>query len=461
MAVGMEQYQGLALQQTLSPQMQQSLNILQAPITELRQLVAQELAENPVLEEIGGPTDANEPKAEASTSGLEDEWGDYYTQASGGERWTQEDQERRQHFFDSQTREQTLLEHLDEQLALGDFTDAERRAAQVIIGNIDENGYYPGPIEEAAYPIGCTVAEAEEALEKVQGFDPAGVGARDLRECLLIQLRRGGHGDDLAARIVDHHLDDLARRRLPELAKTFSVPVAEVVAAGEQIKALNPRPGRIFAANENPLISPDILVSPEDDGRYIVSLNQTDLPHLRISNSYKDLIGMGKTTREVRDFLRERIRGGRFFMKCLEQRNSTLLAIAQVIVDRQQDFLEQGPEALRPMTMSQVAQEVGVHETTVSRAVSGKYLKTPQGLFELKYFFTSGYRTDGGEAVSNESVRKAIQELVRMENSAKPFSDQQLVKELSERGLKVARRTVAKYREQLGILPSHMRKEYR
>lgn len=455
---GLEQYQGLSLQQTLSPQMQQSLHILQAPITELRQLVAEELAVNPVLEEV--VTDQGEEKGSAEPEGasLEDEWRDYYVQG-GGERWTAEDGERRQHFFDSQTREPTLGEFLGEQLGTGDFSDEEKRCAAVILGNLDGNGYYLGPIEEAAYPLGLTVAEAEGVLERLQGFDPAGVCARDLRECLLIQLRRSGEGETVAARIVEKYLEELARKKWGDIAKGLGVTADEVVAAAARIRQLDPRPGLAFAPDENPVVSPDVVVV-EVEGHYEVELNETDLPHLRISNSYKDLVGMGKQPKEVRHFLRERIRGGRFFMKCLEQRNNTLLAIARVIVNKQGDFLERGPEALHPMTMSEVAAEVGVHETTVSRAVSGKYIATPRGLFELKFFFTSGYRTSEGEAVSNESVRQAIRELVRSEDGRKPLSDQQIVRLLGERGLNVARRTIAKYREQLGILPSHMRKGY-
>jgi RNA polymerase sigma-54 factor len=225
------------------------------------------------------------------------------------------------------------------------------------------------------------------------------------------------------------------------------------------IRQLDPRPGAAFAFDENQVISPDVTVA-EEDGEFHVRLNDGDLPNLRLSDGYKDMVGLGGEGRDVREFLREKIRGGRFFIKCLQQRQQTILAISEEILKRQKDFFVGGPSHLRPMTMSQVAEAVGVHETTVSRAVSGKYMATPHGVFELKYFFTSGYTTEDGGTLSNESVRQAIQELVKTENPKKPLSDQALAEALAGQGIPIARRTIAKYREQLGILPSSMRKGF-
>ena len=456
---GMEQIQGLALQQTLSPQMQQSLHILQAPLMELRQLVTAELESNPTLEEE--PRDVSrQPDSEDSRKAeLSDQWNEYYAQRATSEPWTAEAQARRQHFFDSQTKAPTLQQHLLEQMNGSDMSAQDRGVGLVVIGNIDDQGYLRATTGEIASQAGCREEEAEKVIEIVQGFDPAGAGARSLSECLFIQLRRSGRQYSLESRIVQHYLEELSRRKLPEIAKLCHVSLGDVQNAAEAIAGLEPRPGRPFSSEEEQTILPDVIVERDDDD-YTVSLNDEEIPSLRIGDRYKDMLSQSAADREVRDYLREKIRGGRFFIRCVQQRQHTLLNIAREIVARQRDFFDLGPANLRPMTMSNVAQVVGVHETTVSRAVSGKYLASPRGLFELKYFFTSGYTTSDGESVSNESVRQAIAEIVRAEDARHPLSDQDIVAMLSERGLPIARRTVAKYRDQLGILPSHLRKSF-
>jgi RNA polymerase sigma-54 factor len=456
---GIEQIQGLSLQQALSPQMQQSLGILQAPITELRQLVATELAENPALEEQTPETASDPHPGEPAGGALADEWREAYAQRAASEPWTAEALERRRHFFDSQTRPQTLHEFLLEQLHQEDIPEHLLEPARIIIGNLDDNGWFRGTLEEASYPLGLTPSDAERALEYVQALDPPGVAARDLAECLLLQLRRKGRGESLEARIVTGHLEALARRKIPEIAAALDTTPAEVQEAAAAIKSLDPRPGRAFAPDDNPVVVPDVVIERDGDD-YTVTLNESEIPALRISDDAKDMIGLGTQNREVRDYLRDKIRGGRFFIRCIQQRQQTILHIAREIAARQRDFLESGPSHLRPMTMSQVAAATGVHETTVSRAVSGKYMATPQGLFEMKYFFTSSHATDTGQTLSNESVRQAIQDIVKSENPRDPLSDQALVGALAGRGIRVARRTVAKYREQLGILPSNLRREF-
>ena len=451
---GFNQVQGMALQQTLSPQMQQSLHILQAPISELRQLVAEELAQNPFLEE----TTRENPTAEPSPDSPPDDQLDLPPPLTKGLfQWTSEDLERRQHFLDSQTQPPTLQSHLQNQLDLEGWSGQKLASAKIIIGSLDEDGYYRGQIEEAAYPVGLTVSEAEAILEELQDFDPPGVCARNLSECLLIQLRKKGRENSLPAQIVRHHLELLARKKYQTLARLLDCSPEAVAQAAEEIRQLNPRPGAAFSQTDNPVIAADVIIE-KIDGEYSVRINDEEIPPLVISNTYKDLLATAGQPREVRDFLREKLRDSRFFLKCIEQRNLTLLAIANQIVERQRDFLEYGPSHLRPLTMSQVASALGIHETTVSRAVSGKYAATPQGLFELKYFFTSGYTTSSGEELSNESIRRAILEIIRSEDPSSPLSDQQIVETLQNRGIPIARRTVAKYREQLGILPSHLRK---
>jgi RNA polymerase sigma-54 factor len=456
---GMEQIQGLALQQTLSPQMQQSLHILQAPLMELRQLVTAELEANPTLEEEPREV-AQEPEdQELQREDLTDQWNEYYAQRATSEPWTADAQARRQHFFDSQTKAPTLQQHLLEQMNGSEMSSQERGIALVIIGNIDEQGYLRATTAEIATQAGCLEEDVEKAIQIVQGFDPAGVAGRNLSECLFIQLRRSGRQYSLESRIVQHYLEELSRRKLPEIARLCHVSLSDVQNAAEAIARLEPRPGRPFSAEDEQTILPDVIVE-RDGNDYTVSLNDDEIPSLRIGDRYKDMLSQSAGDREVRDYLREKIRGGRFFIRCVQQRQHTLLNIAREIVARQRDFFDLGPAHLRPMTMSKVAQAVGVHETTVSRAVSGKYLASPRGLFELKYFFTSGYITENGESVSNESVRQAIAEIVHNEDSKHPLSDQDIVAMLAERGLPIARRTVAKYREQIGILPSHLRKSF-
>ncbi len=455
----MEQIQGLALQQTLSPQMQQSLHILQAPLMELRQLVTAELEANPTLEEEPREIPPDAESQDSQRPELTDQWNEYYAQRATSEPWTADAQARRQHFFDSQTKAPTLQQHLLDQISGTEMTSQERGIALVIIGNIDDQGYLRATTAEMAAQAGCREEDVEKVIEIAQGFDPAGVAARNLSECLFIQLRRSGRQYSLESRIVQHYLEELSRRKLPEIARLCHVSLRDVQTAAEAIARLEPRPGRPFSAEDEQTILPDVIVERDGDD-YTVSLNDDEIPALRIGDRYKDMLSQSAGDREVRDYLREKIRGGRFFIRCVQQRQHTLLNIAREIVARQRDFFDLGPAHLRPMTMSKVAQAVGVHETTVSRAVSGKYLASPRGLFELKYFFTSGYTTDNGESVSNESVRQAIAEIVRNEDTRHPLSDQDIVAMLSERGLPIARRTVAKYREQIGILPSHLRKSF-
>lgn len=452
---GMEQIAGMALQQTMSPQMQQSLNILQAPLMELRELVDTELRENPVLEEV--PSDKSTEEAGNSSSDLEDQWQDYYVQHTPTESWTKEALERRQHFFESQAGTPTLQEHLLEQLLTASWPKPEARIAAEIIGNLDEQGYFRADLEDVAYATDSLPLDVERILEMVQEFDPPGIAARNLGECLLLQLKHQGKQHSTEARIARHHLEELGRKKIQDIALALGTTVQEVQHAAEEIAKLNPRPGRAFSAEPDQSIIPEILI--ERDGEdYVVQVNSDEIPALRISDNYKDMLA--DSSREVREYIRDKIKNGKFFLKSLQQRQQTLQNLGREIVLRQRDFLDHGPSHLRPMTMSQVADAIGVHETTVSRAASGKYIATPRGIFEIKYLFTHGYTNSEGQEVSNESVRQAIQKLVREENPRHPRSDQDIVEHLKGQGLAVARRTVAKYRDQLGILPSHLRKAF-
>lgn len=463
----MHQSQNMSLQQVLAPQLQQSLAILQAPMLELRHIIQQEIQTNPVIEE-----DITEPSIEDKQQEMEDfkdefeklakldeEWRDYMAQSSSYSGRTSDEEERRQFFFDSIVSEETLQQHLLDQLNMLDLNQDDRRTAELIVGNIDDIGFLQITPEEMALNTGIPEPNFRKMLDLVQTFHPVGVGALDLRDCLLIQLRRLGKETSLEYRIVEYHLADLGKRRFPEIGRKLGIPPDQVQKHANFIGTLDPRPGQIFTPDPNNYVLPDVNVE-KISGEYCITLNGEQIPHLRISNTYKDLMSQEGNGPEVKDYIREKIRSGKFLIKSIHQRQQTIHNIATEIVKHQHEFLERGAAHLKPLTMVQIANIVGVHETTVSRAISGKYMATPQGVFDLKYFFTPGYQTAEGENMSNTSVKGSIAELVKNEDTSHPLSDKEIVKILSERGIPIARRTVAKYRNELNILPSNMRKQY-
>ncbi len=465
---GMQQTQNLSMQQVLAPQLQQSLVILQAPMLELRNIVQQELQTNPVLEEENPEAPSAEEQAQQNDdfkeefdqlAKLDEEWREYMAQNSGYNSRSDDDEERRQFFFDSIANQETLQQHLIGQINGAELSPTDRRLAELIIGNIDDNGFLQTSPEEMNANTGVAVSDLKRILEVIQSFHPAGVGALDLRDCLLLQLRKLGKEAGLEYQIISKHLDELGKRRFPEIARRLGVTVDQVQQAAYSIATLDPKPGAIFAPDPNNYVLPDVSVE-KIGNKYMVMLNGEQIPHLRISNTYKDLMAQNGSGGDVKDYIREKIRSGKFLIKSIHQRQQTISNIANQIVSRQEEFLDNGTAYLRPMTMVQIAEAVGVHETTVSRAISGKYISTPQGVFEMRYFFTPGYQTANGESMSNTSVKDAILDLIKGETATNPLSDKDIVSILSERGIPIARRTVAKYRNELSILPSNMRKQY-
>ncbi|MEY2491886.1 MAG: polymerase sigma-54 factor [Verrucomicrobiota bacterium] len=466
---GMHQSQNLSLQQVLAPQLQQSLLILQAPLLELRNLVQQEMETNPVLEELA--TDPEAPPTDTAAADqefkeefdklakLDEEWRDYMAQSSGYSARSHEDEEKRQFFFDSIVTQETLQQHLMSQLNQQVLNANDRKTAELIIGNIDDNGFLQTTPEEMALNTGIAQADFEHMLTLIQSFYPPGVGARNLQECLLIQLKRSGKGNNLEYKIIAEHMQDLGKRRFPEIARRMGITVEQVQKCANNIAQLEPRPGAIFAEAPKNYVVPDVTVE-KINGEYQIILNGEQIPHLRISNTYKDIMAQEGNGNEVKDYIRDKIRSGKFLIKSIHQRQQTISNIAHQIVSRQREFFEHGSSQLKPMTMVQIADAVGVHETTVSRAISGKYMATPQGVYEMKYFFTPGYQTSSGESMSNTSVKEAILDLVKGEDGSAPLSDKEIVEILSKRGIPIARRTVAKYRTELNILPSNMRRKY-
>src|SRR5258706_5390810 len=498
MAQGLHLSQRLSQSMVLAPQLQQSLALLQAPTLELKALVEQELQQNPVLEEVAAeeveqkekperegdktvevrdPTDPPadvtfDPATEKGTAPVDDfqaeferltqldqEWRDHFAQTNLPMKQSAEEEEKRQFMFDSLVAGTSLQESLMEQVRMSELSEEQRSIAEVIIGNIDDYGYLKSSAEELAFSANITPERVLEVLKTIQTFHPPGVGARDLRECLLLQLQRDRREKSIEHRIVAEFFDALGKRRLPEIARGTGETVDEVQKAVARIGLLEPRPGRAFLPDNDQYILPEVFVSTVGE-EYVVTTNNEQIPHLRISNTYKDLMAQADSSAEVREYIREKIRAGKFLIKSLHQRQQTILNIAREIVKRQREFMDNGVANLKPMTMVQVAEVVGVHETTVSRAVSGKYMQTPRGIFEMKYFFTSAIQTASGEGMSNTSVKDMIADIFKDEDQGKPLSDQEVVRMLSDKGIVIARRTVAKYRSELNILPSNLRKVY-
>jgi RNA polymerase sigma-54 factor len=505
MAQGLHLAQRLSQSLVLSPQMQQSLALLQAPTLELKALVEQELQQNPVLEEAASAeadqedknkaedgespesSDPTEPpediafeaeteKGEAGSENtteraddflaefeklaqIDQEYRDHFAATNMPMRQSAEDEEKRQFMFDSIVAPTSLQEVLLEQVRDGKLTEEQRSIAELLIGNIDDYGYLKTSVDELAFSTNIPAEKIEAILRIVQTFDPPGVGARDLQECLLRQLERAGEEKSVEYRIIKDFMDALGKRRIPEIARGLAMDVEDVQESIGRIARLEPRPGRAFLSDSNQYILPEVFVNRLGDD-FVVTTNNEQIPHLRISNTYKDLMAQSGNSAEVLNYIREKIRAGKFLIKSLHQRQQTILNIGIEIVKRQRDFMDKGVAFLKPLTMVQVAEVVGVHETTVSRAVSGKYMQTPQGIFEMKYFFTAGIQTASGEGMSNTSVKDMIAEMFKKEDPTKPLSDQEIVKMLQEKGIVIARRTVAKYRSELNILPSNLRKVY-
>ncbi|MFO1476877.1 MAG: RNA polymerase factor sigma-54 [Verrucomicrobiota bacterium] len=501
MAQGLQLSQRLTQSLVLAPQLQQSLALLQAPTLELKALVEQELQQNPVLEETPvaeveiqeretrdgespapeAAADPSEPPADLTfdpatekpsdapvddfqaeferLAQLDQEWRDHFAQTNVPMRRSAEDEEKRQFMFDSLVVATSLQEMLLEQVRESTLKEDQWPVAELIIGNIDDYGYLKATVEELGATTGLPPEKILDVLKVIQTFDPPGVGARDLRECLLFQMERAGQQETLEYRIVRDFMEALGKRRIPEIARGTGCEVDEVQEALERIARLEPRPGRAFLPDNDQYVLPEVFVQRSGDD-FNITTNNEHIPHLRISNTYKDLMAQGENSAEVRNYIREKIRAGKFLIKSLHQRQQTILNIAREIVHRQREFMEKGVAFLKPLTMVQVAEVVGVHETTVSRAVSGKYMDTPQGIFEMKYFFTAGIQTASGDGLSNTSVKDMISEIFKKEDPGKPLSDQEVVKMLKEKGIVIARRTVAKYRTELNILPSNLRKVY-
>jgi RNA polymerase sigma-54 factor len=461
------------LQQRLvmTPKLQQAIKLLQMPALELQQKLTHELLHNPLLEEAEEPgeeEEVQEPEARAAEDegefkAGEDEmdWGRYLK--DGFEMGGQEIGEREEpdDFYERvPVVRSSLDDHLVSQLRLSVDSPEEIKIGEFIIGSLDRNGFLTCSVDEIVGFTGADTKQVEDVLAVIRTFDPPGVGAADLRQCLLLQLDQQGLSESLAARLVGENLDDLLGKRYREIARNLKKTVKEIQAAAEVVAGLDPRPGTRYSAEEPRYIVPDLIVDKVEDD-YVVQINDKNVPRLRVSRAYRDILtGARRKNKTEEDYVKKKLDSARWLIKTIDQRRRTMVKVMQAILDAQRSFFDKGVEYIKPLTLQQIANVVEMHESTVSRVTNGKYVQTPRGVYELKYFFSPGLKTDGGEDASSKRVKARIQEIVEGEDSKRPLSDQDIAARLKGEGFSVARRTVAKYRDQLGILRARMRKEY-
>jgi RNA polymerase sigma-54 factor len=461
----------------MNPRLYQAMDLLYMPLLDLQQHLKQELETNPFLElaEADEPESVEEQEAETTEDEHTDEadWEEILLDGFqvGGAR---PEAAARELYSPVAVESRSLADHLRDQLQMLDLSERQLFLSEEFLGNIGEDGYLQAGLDDivtganasrealadgdAELAEAFTPEEAETMLQVIQQLDPPGIGARDLRECLLLQLKADGQLDTLTGRLVDEAFDDLIAHRWTELAKRYGLEPKEVQAAADELARLDPKPGLQFVESGEEYVIPDLVVE-NIDGEYRVFLNDSGMPRLRISKVYREIAGDKKKFKgENREFVTQKLNSATWLVQAIEQRRQTMLKVMHFIVDRQRDFFEKGVEHLKPLTLRQVADVLEMHESTVSRVTSQKYAQTPRGVFPLKYFFSSSLGTASGEDASSRAVKAQLAKLVADEDSAKPLTDAAIVEQLNERGVRIARRTVAKYREQLGILPARMRK---
>lgn len=447
----LKQTQKLAQQLVLTPQLQQAIKLLQLSQLELIEAIEQEIKENPVLEM------QEEPAEEKETPKKEDvlEWLERY---SPSEEFTPRDDKDYPDYENIVKKAAGLRDYLRWQSGVSDFSSDERICAEWIIENIDDNGYLSTTLEEISQMSAIPVAALEGALKKVQKLDPAGVGARDLRECLLIQYAETGEKDVIFEDVVNNHFDLFRRSDLKEIAKRTGYSIDAIRTIFEKIKSFDPKPGRNFESDQPIYVVPDVHVVKGEDG-FEVFLNDEDVPDLKMNRYYVDLFVKDRVNGDAKEYIRKKIKQAEWFMKSLQQRQRTLYLVAKSIVDFQKEFFDKGVRCLKPLILKDVANYVGVHESTVSRITSNKYMGTPCGVFEMKFFFTTGIGSENGDAQSANAVMDCISEIIEKEDRRNPLKDEEIVVLLKEKfGAKLARRTVAKYREVLHIQSSRERR---
>lgn len=477
--MALEQKLHLKLSQKLimTPSLQQAIKLLQLSKLELQEVLNQELLENPLLEETAEETKPEEAEPTADQKADEeaevkpedkekdafdeidyDAYFQDYIEYGYNPRMSEEHEEFP--IENTLTRPPDLADHLTWQLNMSDASPRIKEIVSFIIGNIDEDGYLRASVEEILSAVKCEEGEVEQALSVIQSFDPIGVGARDLRECLLLQLRHLDVDNPMVETIIRDHWDAFMNRHFVQLARGLGLEMKELEAIVEVIKRLDPKPGRKYSNERAIYVEPDVYVQKVGDD-YVILLNEDGMPKLRINGSYRSMLASmdSKQDGETVNYIKDKIRSAVWLIKSLDQRQRTIYKVAESIIKHQKEFLEKGIDFLRPLVLRDVADDIQMHESTVSRVVSNKYMHTPRGLFLMKYFFHSGIDSDYGEDISSLTVKKKIQGFIDAEDPRKPLSDSKIMKILNDEGINIARRTVAKYRDELNIPSSTDRKQ--
>jgi RNA polymerase sigma-54 factor len=484
MKAGLSQSTQLKQELKINPRLYQAMDLLYMPLLDLQQHLKQELLNNPFLEMVEmEEEEEDEEEAPESETATEDDkgndeidWEEILLDGfdAGGRR---EEHEEREYYEPVTVDTRDLSDHLRDQIALLELSARQQLLAEEFIGNINEDGYLACPLSDILISINETVAsvaeeinpdledlpvyslqELEQMLGVIQSLDPPGVGARDLRECLMLQLREAGLEQSVPYRLVRDCFDELINHRWSEISKRFGISPGDVQKAADEIKKLDPKPGLMYSSASDNYIIPDLIVE-KIDGRYHVFLNDANLPRLKLSKAYQEIArDKKKFEGESKEFISNKLNSANWMIQAIEQRRQTMLKVMNYIVDRQRDFFEKGVQYLKPLTLREVAEVINMHESTVSRVTNEKYVQTPRGVLPLKFFFSSGLSTTAGEDVSARGIKAQIEKLVSEEDPKHPLTDQAIVNILKESGVQIARRTVAKYRDQLGVLSARMRK---
>ncbi|MFZ5945728.1 MAG: RNA polymerase factor sigma-54 [Bacillota bacterium] len=442
----------------MTPELRQAISVLQLSTLELNTFIQEQLLENPLLEVVDDVSQVNSEQPE-NVEKVDVEWEEYFQ--DGGDLGYRG--EAKEHLpFEQYIYQKTpsMQEYLEEQLRYQKLTEEDFALAQFIIGNLDQSGYFTLSIKDTADDLEIKHQKLEEALQLIQSLEPDGIGARDLSECLLIQLRKKNMITPLLEKLISKHLPDIGQGKIVKVGNSLGLSVEEIQAQVDILKTLNPKPGAAFGSNlETRFITPDLMIE-KIDNEYIVLVNDSFTPRLIVSELYKEIINNKNADELTRNFIEGKLHGAVWLIKSIEQRRITLYKIANALIEKQKEFLDKGNGYLAPLTLKDIAERVEVHESTVSRAIANKYVQTPRGLFPLKFFFCNGLSNHSGRKVSSQVIKTLVAELISQEDPKEPLSDQMLCNLLQEKGLKIARRTVGKYREELGILSASLRKRY-
>jgi RNA polymerase sigma-54 factor len=481
MVLEIKQSAKLVQQLVITPQLQQAIRLLQLTRLELVDLISQEMKENPLLEEVEegrelaegeAPVTEQEeaepppepevtPEVKGNGEGTDEfDWENYLENSNlTPYQKSSPDGEERPSFENFLVKRTTLTDHLQWQLQLSRFTDEEHEAGTWVIGNLDEDGYLKISVEDISSETNLPVETVERVLRRIQQFDPVGVAARDLKECLLIQLEQMSPRDPLAEKIVSEHLSLLKNRNYPAIAKRLGVSLDRINRAASLISKLDPKPGKAFGGEVVQEIIPDVYVY-KVEGDYVISLNDDGIPRLKVNALYRNILNGSRLAVEGdRKYIQEKLRSALWLIRSIHQRQRTIYKVAKSIVKFQREFLDRGIQSLKPLVLLDVAEDIQMHESTISRVTHNKYVHTPQGIYELKFFFNAGITSTQGETMASESVKNLVREIIAKEDPRKPYSDEKLVQILQGMNIHIARRTVSKYREMMKILSSNERRK--